>query len=70
MEAIKDHGSKSPCNKHLLKDDLKKLLHNMEQLKRNGASYRKVIEEKFNIQTIAKEVLKVYAQTIKRGMKM
>jgi len=62
-----DHGSKSPCSRHILRDNLKKLLLDKEALKLNGLKSREIVEEKFNIQNLATEIIKVYTETIKGG---
>lgn len=62
-----DHGSKSPCSRHILRNDLKKYLLNKEQLKLNGITSREIVEEMFNIQKIATEIIKIYAETTKGG---
>lgn len=64
-----DHGSKSPCSRHVLRDSLKKILLDKEYLKLNGIESREIVVEKFNIQNVSKEVLKIYSEAIKGGSK-
>ncbi|MGN7479328.1 glycosyltransferase [Solibacillus silvestris] len=63
-----DHGSKGTCSRHKLRDDLKKIIEDKEQLRLNGIKFREIVEERFNIQTIVKETLKIYFETVKGGM--
>lgn len=60
-----DHGSIVPCSRHIVRDDLTKLLTDQEQLKLNGKKSREIIKEKFNIQTVTQEILKIYSETKK-----
>lgn len=62
-----DHGSKSPCSRHILRNDLKKYLLNQEQLKLNGIVSREIVAEKFNIQNVATDIIKIYSETSKGG---
>ena len=63
-----DHGSKVACSRHILRDDLKKLLINKEQLKLNGIESRKIAEQRFNIHTVAQRILEIYSMTTKGGL--
>lgn len=60
-----DHGSIVPCSRHIVRDDLTKLLMDKEQLKLNGKKSREIVKEKFNIQTVTQEILKIYSETKK-----
>ncbi|MER2171635.1 MAG: glycosyltransferase [Psychrobacillus psychrodurans] len=62
-----DHGSKTACNRHRLRGDLKKLLEDKEQLRLNGIKAREMTEEKFNIQMVVKEILNVYSKLTTKG---
>lgn len=62
-----DHDSKSPCNRHILKDNLKKILLDKQNLKLNGLESREIVEKMFNIQIITSEILKIYSETIQGG---
>lgn len=64
-----DHGSKATCSRHLLRDDLNKVLKDQHRLKLNGIKAREIAEEKFNINNVVKETLAVYSKTRKGGMK-
>lgn len=64
-----DHGSKEACSRHKLRDNLKKVLLDKEQLKINGTKLRKIVEEKFNIHKIGQDTLKIYSNTLKEGNK-
>lgn len=64
-----DHGSKATCSRHLLRDDLKKILMDQNRLKLNGITAREIAEDLFNINNVVKETLKVYSEAIKGGMK-
>ena len=62
-----DHGSKAACSRHILRDDLKKLLLNKEELKLNGIKSRQIAEDRFNIHTVAQRILEIYSITTKGG---
>jgi len=62
-----DHGSTMPSSRHTIRDNLKKVLVDKEFLKLNGLQSREIIEEKFNIQKIADEMIKIYSETVKGG---
>ncbi|MDN4493190.1 glycosyltransferase [Ureibacillus aquaedulcis] len=62
-----DHGSKTACSRHILRDELKKQLQDRELLKLNGIESRKIVEEKFNIQSIVPAIMKIYSETVKGG---
>lgn len=64
-----DHGSKVACSRHGLRDDLKKILLDKEQLRLNGMKCREIVEERFNIHTVTNQILKVYSETKKGGGK-
>ena len=63
-----DHGSKVACSRHVLRDELKKILVNKEQLELEGVKSREIVEENFNIHTVAKQILEVYSMTTKGGI--
>ncbi|MFC7688250.1 glycosyltransferase [Ureibacillus sp. GCM10028918] len=62
-----DHGSKTSCSRHILRDELKKLLLDKENLKVYGIESREMVEEKFNIQNVVMDIVKIYSDTIKGG---
>ncbi|KGR75755.1 glycosyltransferase family 4 protein [Ureibacillus sinduriensis] len=62
-----DHGSKTACSRHILRDELKKLLLDKEQMKLYGKESREMVEEKFNIQNVVMDMLKIYSDTLKGG---
>ena len=62
-----DHGSKTDCNRYILRDDLKRLFANEQHLKLSGIQSREIIEQHFNIHTIAQRLLEIYAETTKKG---
>lgn len=63
-----DHGSKVACCRQILREDLKKILIDKEQLKLTGMECRKLVEENFNIHKVAQNILEVYSKTIKGGI--
>lgn len=63
-----DHGSKAACSRHILRDNLKKLLTNKEELKLKGIKSREIVEKHFNIHTIAQRTLEIYSMTTKGGI--
>ena len=64
-----DHQSKGACSRHILRDELKKILADKEQLKLHGIKFREIVEENFNISKIAQATLNVYSETTKGGIK-
>ena len=62
-----DHASNSLCSRHVLKDNLNRLLLNKEYLKINGSESRVIVKENFNIQQIAMQIAKIYSKTLKGG---
>ncbi len=60
-----DHGSISPCNKHILSQDLEKLFSDQNELKHIGIKLRKLVEKKFNVHKITSKTIKIYKETIK-----
>jgi len=64
-----DHSSKSACSRVNLRNDLKKLLLAKEQLILYGKEARKIVEEKFNIQKVVIDLLKIYSETTGGGIK-
>ena len=63
-----DHGSKVACSRHTMRDDIKKILLDKEQLLLNGKNSRQLVQEKFNIHTVAQELLNIYSETKKGGV--
>lgn len=62
-----DHGSKTACSRQILRDDLKKLLLDNDQMKLYGKESREMVEEKFNIQKVVMDMLEIYSDTLKGG---